>query len=87
MDVASDAEDMMKRKLHRKFSYFDDVAFGEAYAHFCAASIQNPDAPLDHPLLSNNSSSHGSSNASRSSSGNSGSNIPSGRQHDTQDNV
>jgi Ca2+-binding EF-hand superfamily protein len=40
VDVASEAEELMKQKLHRKFSYFDDVAFGEVYAHFCSSCVR-----------------------------------------------
>ena len=53
MDVASDAEDMMKRKLHRKFSYFDDVAFGEACVGVPANSVTRIVTSGGQPGLSN----------------------------------
>jgi Ca2+-binding EF-hand superfamily protein len=93
IDVASDAEDMMKRKLHRKFNYFDDVAFGEAYAHFCTACIQDSNADR-FSVLQNNSQQNNYMNKAEGtyigtiishSNSNPHSLRPSRRQHDADD--
>jgi Ca2+-binding EF-hand superfamily protein len=64
LDVALEAESLMKSKLHRKFHLFDDVAFNEVYAHFCSASTQGMSGSqgtrLSSSVLQNNSESSSS---------------------------